>query len=97
VSRLLQKKLSRLSGDCSPPSTLEADMNSHCPKCAVTWPCLFAYDALQAENARLRAVVDEAKEWHEQDCNCLCDCGECNKLPEPCALGASIAALGGRQ
>ena len=65
--------------------------------CGLTWPCdtIAALEALGAENVRLRAVVDEVKEWHEQECNCLCDCGECNKPSEPCPLGAAIAALAG--
>ena len=39
--------------------------------------------------------IERLRKLHEQECNCLCDCGECNKPSEPCPLGAAIAALAG--
>ena len=47
-----------------------------------------------SRNQSVGHLVAVASEWHERDCNCLCDCGDCNKPADPCELGALLRGYG---
>ena len=37
--------------------------------------------------------IERLRKLHEQDCNCMCTCGECNLPETPCDLIAALDAL----